>query len=323
MATDWNLAKVQGLLRTVFPRWRVRQVVPLSGGLINTNLKITFSSGEAPVVLRLYRRDPTVCLQEVETLQLVRPSVPVPEVLYAEPRGIDNSGPFSVLEFVEGCTFQQLKRTNNLEAIQQAAASVGKTLAEIGRYVFDKPGRLVVTSDNKICVGAAYIDGADPIPRILDTFLDDANLQRRVDNSLPQQLHDFIWQWAPLLPDLTNDSFLVHSDFGNRNILVHEVNGKWEVSAVLDWEFAFSGSPLIDVGHFLRYEKTSSPLREPHFSRAFVENGGTLPDNWRNVSRLIDLTALVELLTHPYLPDDVALEILGLIEMTLEECRLK
>jgi aminoglycoside phosphotransferase (APT) family kinase protein len=315
-----NLAELHPLLERVFPRRRAAGVEPLSGGLINTNLKVTFSTGEPPVVLRLYRRDPTVCLQEVEILRLVGRTVPVPEVLHAEPKGVDGSGPFSILQFVEGRTFQELKRTNNLEGIHQAATSAGETLAAIGRYKFDKPGRFVVTDDDKLSVGAAYIDGPDPIPRILDTFLEDATLQRRIGTPLLQSLHEFVWVWAPLLPDLTNDSFLVHCDFGNRNLLVHEVHGKWGLAAVLDWEFAFSGSPLLDVGHFLRYENPSAPSREPYFSRTFVENGGTLPHNWRHVSRVIDLTALVECLTHVYLPDDVASEILELIHATLDQC---
>jgi aminoglycoside phosphotransferase (APT) family kinase protein len=66
------------------------------------------------------------------------------------------------------------------------------------------------------------------------------------------------------------------------------------VAAVLDWEFAFSGSPLLDVGHFLRYERAAQPLREPQFSRGFVEHGGKLPEDWRHVVRVIDLTALAD-----------------------------
>jgi aminoglycoside phosphotransferase (APT) family kinase protein len=315
-----NLTELRPLLERVFPRTGVAGVEPLSGGLINTNLKITFTSDESPVVLRLYRRDPAVCLQEVETLRLVGGTVPVPEVLHVEPDGVEGSGPFSILRFVEGRTFQELKRTN-LEAINEAAASVGQTLAAIGQYRFEKPGRLLVTGDNQLAVGAPYIDGPDPIPRILDTFLIDSTLQSRIGTRLSQQLHDFVWAWASLLPDLATDSFLVHCDFGNRNILVSEVSGKWAVAAVLDWEFALSGSPLIDVGHFLRYERVNALLREPFFSRAFVENGGILPENWRDVARVIDLTALVELLTHDYLPDDIASEILELIDSTLDQCR--
>ena len=100
------------------------------------------------------------------------------------------------------------------------------------------------------------------------------------------------------------------------------VNGRWQVVAVLDWEFATSASPLIDVGHFLRYETPDAGLREPHFSRAFVESGGVLPDDWRRLSRVLDLTGLVHCLTHEQLPEDVAGEILQLINATLESCEL-
>jgi fructokinase len=111
----------------------------------------------------------------------------------------------------------------------------------------------------------------------------------------------------------------VHGDFGNRNILVREENGKWVVAAVVDWEFAFSGPPLLDVGNFLRYELRSQPLREPHFSKAFVEYGGVLPDNWRDLVRVVDLTGLVELLTHDELPADLEVELLELIKATVED----
>lgn len=63
----------------------------------------------------------------------------------------------------------------------------------------------------------------------------------------------------------------------------------WAVAAILDWELAFSGSPLLDVGHFLRYELDATPLREPHFSRAF---------------------------THDELPSDVEAELFALINAT-------
>ena len=90
---------------------------------------------------------------------------------------------------------------------------------------------------------------------------------------------------------------------------------------VLDWEFSFSGSPLLDVGHFVRYELRNAALREPHFSQSFVEHGGYLPENWREIVRIIDLTALVECLTHNDLPGDVEAELLGLINATLTELK--
>lgn len=311
-----GLALIRHCINTAFRDSKIAATEILSGGLINTNIKIEFSSHQPPVVLRIYRGDAALCLKENAVLQLVRPAVPVPEVIHVEPNGVDGSGPFSVLEFVNGVTFQQLKRTNDLEAIHQAAASVGETLARIGKFEFTKPGRL----SNDLSVGARYMEGPDPIPRLLDSFLESKHLQQRIDSSLQQQLHNFIWSWADKLRAFDNDSHLVHCDFGNRNILVDCVKGRWQVAAVLDWEFALSGSPLIDVGHFLRYETQETPLREPCFSRAFVESGGFLPDDWRRLSRVLDLSGLVHCLTHDRLPADVADELLQLINSTLVVC---
>ncbi|PYS73914.1 MAG: hypothetical protein DMF69_03475 [Acidobacteria bacterium] len=157
------------------------------------------------------------------------------------------------------------------------------------------------------------------MPRLLDTFLESAKCQQRLGLKLVDEVHNFVWSWVWDLRNLDDEHRLVHSDFGNRNILVSEERGRWVVAAIIDWEFAFSGSPLLDVGHFLRYERFSQSLCEPHFSQAFVAHGGKLPDNWRELVRVIDLTALVELLTHDELPADVEAELLELTRATIEQ----
>ena len=281
---------IRDCIALAFPNSEIARTEILSGGLINTNIKIEFSSRQPPVVLRFYRSDAAVCLKESAVLRLVRSTVPVPEVIHVEPNGIDGSAPFTIMEFVNGVTFQQLKRTKDTEAIHHAAASAGETLARIGKYQFPKPGRLQV--DNDLTVGPQYME----VPRLLDSFLQSRNLQQRIDVSLQHKLHDFIWSWADQLRAFDNDRHLVHCDFGNRNILVDRINGRWQVAAVLDWEFALSGMPLLDIGHYLRYESQDMPLREPYFSRAFVESGGFLPDDWRQLSMVLDLTGLVECL---------------------------
>lgn len=303
---------VKHLVAAAFPNRKVARTELLTGGLINTNLKIHFESDFKPVVLRLYRDGAAACDKEVAIHNLIHRHVPVPEILHAESK----EPAFAVVEYIEGLTFQQLKRTNNLSAIQQASASIGKTLAAIGRFRFPAPGALLA-SEASLVVGNKFIEGPDPIPRILDRFLASNTFQQRAGSKLVDQLHEFIWSYAPMLPSLETDCSLVHNDFGNRNILVSEVNGVWAVAAILDWEMAFSGSPLLDVGHFLRYELDAAPLREPYFSRAFVEHGGHLPDNWRSVVKLIDLTGLVECLTHDELPSDVEAELFALIDATL------
>ena len=306
------------MIAQALPRQTIESFEPLTGGLINTNLKIQFASKHSPVVLRIYRDGPDACRKEAAVYNLVKSEVPVARIILAEPNGLNGSDAFAVLEFVGGVAFQQLKRSEDEKAIKQAVRSVGETLAAIGQFKFPLSGRLVVKKD-QLCVGAPFIAGPNPIPRLMDRFLDSPKCQQRAGAELIGKLHKFAWSWVNRLPDLDTQPCLVHSDFGNRNILVNEVSGLWKVVAVLDWEFSFSGSPLLDVGHFLRYERRDSPLREPYFSQSFLEHGGYLPDNWREIVRVVDLTALVECLTHDNLPVDVEAELLDLIIATLTE----
>ena len=114
-----------------------------------------------------------------------------------------------------------------------------------------------------------------------------------------------------------DDARLVHGDFGATDILVHQVGGVWQVAAVIDWEFALAGSPMFNLGHFLRYERAARPLREPTFSQAYPRRGGELPDDWRQVARAVNLTALCNLLTRDEVPRDIVDEVTAMVEASL------
>ena len=163
------------------------------------------------------------------------------------------------------------------------------------------------------------MEGADPALRFVDSCLASRNLQPRMPALLRDRVRNMLWSHAPELALLWNEARLVHGDFGKRNLLVRCIAGRWRVAAVLDWEFAVSGSPLADVGHFLRYERTARPMAEPHFSTGYLHGGGTLPHDWRRLARLIDLTALCESLTHDQLPDPIAAELVELVRATAED----
>jgi aminoglycoside phosphotransferase (APT) family kinase protein len=164
-----------------------------------------------------------------------------------------------------------------------------------------------------LAVGDPFVSTPNSIPNILEQFLASKLCERRIGSSMVSKLHTLVWSHAAELREFDEQSQLVHSDFGSRNLLVREVSGTWVIAAVLDWEFGFSGPPLLDVGHFLRYEPFETQLREPHFSRGFLESGGTLPENWRQLARLIDLTGLVETLSHHDLPAAIEKEVIELI----------
>jgi fructokinase len=303
------------LVAPVFPGTRVVGIEPLTGGLRNSNFKIHLNSREKPLVLRFYEKDPSVCRKEVALLGLVRPTVPVPEVLHAEPEGIDGSGPYVLIEYVEGVAFRELKKSGKLDALREAARSVGEALAAIGRYGFTGPGKLGA----RLEVEGPFVEGPDHVLRFLDSCLASPWFESRTGAELAGRVRKYARSWREQLACLDHERSLVHSDFNAPNLLVRRAGGKWRLAAVLDWEFGFSGSPLFDVGNFLRYERVLAPVLEPSFSDGFAQNGGRLPADWRRLARVIDLTSLCEMLAREQLPEAVVSEILELVKATLED----
>ncbi len=293
------------LVQSAFPQSRVFDLEPLTDGFRNSNFKLHLDSHPEPVVLRIYEHDPTLCQKEVDLLACLCGSVPVPEVIYAEPSGAEDFPPFAFLRYVEGITFRELKRAGDREAIAQAAHSAGETLAAIHRTVFEKPGWLGPGP----CVTVPLLEGPHAMARFVDLCLASGHLQRRLPASVCDGVHALMWSALPELALSEAQTSLVHGDFGRRNVLVRESKGRWAVAAVLDWEFAVSSTPLTDLANFLRSERAARPLVEPYFSTGYQQASGSLPPDWRRLARIVDLVALCSSLTKDSLPADVEVEL--------------
>jgi len=307
-------ALIARMLEIALPRARISRAQPLAEGLRNSNLKLLLESGE-PLVLRVYEHDPALCPKEVDLLRFLRGSVPVPEVIHAEPRPPDALPPFVVMRFVEGITFRELRRTGNRAAIAQAAGSAGERLAAIHRTGLPNPGWL----GPGLKVGAPLLEGPNPMPRFVDLCLASAYLRARVPAALCDQIHALMWSVAPEMAQFASQAHLVHGDFNKRNVLVREMGGRWSVAAIVDWEFAVSSTPLADFGAFLRYERASRPLAEPCFSAGYLRAGGSLRPDWRRLARLTDLVALSASLAQEWLPEGAAAELRELVSATVEQ----
>jgi len=305
---------VERMVRAALPGARVSSATPLTDGLRNANFRIDLDGATGSLVLRLYEHDPSLCRKEVDLIRMIGHVAPVPEAIHFEPDGWEDVPPFALFRYVDGITLHQLKRSGDREAFAQAAESAGAALAAIGRVTFPRPGWLGPATQ----VGPLLAGGTDPFPRFVASCVASPNARQRMPANLCDGVQRLMWAWAGPLGELSREAVLVHGDFGKRNLLVRQTAGRWRIAAVLDWEFAVSGCALADLGHFLRCERASRPLAEPHFSSAYQRGGGTLPENWRELSRLLDLTALCESLTHDGLQDPIVQELVELISATVE-----
>ena len=294
--------RISRLCESLRPQKRVKSAVRLSGGISNSSFRIHFESSNEPIVLRIYERDPVACRKELELLGALGRTVPVPEVLHAEPEGFGDEGAFIFLKYVEGITFRQLKATGDRRAIQEAAYAVGATLGAIGGHDLST---------------LSHVDeGTQLRLDSIDSYLSSPRLIARTGGALADRVRHLVAGWAQRLQSVANERRLVHGDFRKQNVLVRPDEDGWTVAAILDWECAFAGSQMFDVAVFLRYERPEQPVAEPAFSRGFLDGGGQLCDDWMGLIRVVDLDSLCRSLTADHLPTDVEREIVGFVTAT-------
>ncbi len=75
-----------------------------------------------------------------------------------------------------------------------------------------------------------------------------------------------------------------------------QVNNKWKIAAILDWEFAFAGTYLLDIGMMLRYSHKLPACYENNFIAGIQADGFHLPPHWKKQAKLMDLLCLLQLI---------------------------
>ncbi len=296
--------------------WRgdkaVVEAAPLAGGIMNWNYRIRLADSAERFVLRFYDRAPASCAKEVRLLDLVGDDVPVPSVLFSDD-GRDGYPPFCVLEFIDGISLRELRRRGNTRCVAEAARDAGRLLPRLARHGFARSGLL----SPDLGVQPGPFAGAS-LGAVVEHFAGDARFRERLDAPFRTRMLDLVSTTEPLHAG-DDAASLVHGDFNSPNILVREHDGHWAVAAILDWEFAFAGSMLADVGNMLRYERDGQSRYEPYFSQGLVEGGWKRTDDWFLRARLADLPALCELLTREDVPDAIVAELRDVLVETIRE----
>ncbi|GIF25514.1 aminoglycoside phosphotransferase (APT) family kinase protein [Actinoplanes tereljensis] len=247
------------------PGRRVVSSRELTGGYSNHNVLLTMDDGSR-FVLRRYLGT-NRCAVEVALASRLRGVVPVPEVVAFSP-----SDGLVLSVFVDGQP-------------PTSGYSVGETLARIGSVSFDLPGFF----DSSLSP-----DGVEPIGG-LDAFVERCLRTGNAVGYLSDVEQRSLLRLASSsdISGLSGSHQLVHADYNPKNLLA---SGD-RVVAVLDWEFAFSSSPLFDVGNMLRFPQPAGFADD--FLRGFRDGGGDLPADWRELSQALDLYSLADFLTRP------------------------
>jgi len=266
----------------------------LTGGYSNQNTLVTMDDG-GEFVLRRYR-GANACAVETALAGRLAGVVPIPEVIAADDTGKAAGEPVMLSAFVHG---RRLGEVLTDATAVELGREVGAVLAAIGGVTFAAPGFF---ADARLEPGPPGAEPTAGLDAWVDRCLREGNAAGHLTEAEQWQLRRYAEDATPRLAALTGSSRLVHADFNPKNLLAAREpagrdGGGWRVVAVLDWEYAFSSSPLYDVGNMLRFPRP--PGFEEAFRAGFRDNGGELPPNWRQLSRALDLYSLADFLTRP------------------------
>jgi aminoglycoside phosphotransferase (APT) family kinase protein len=245
---------------------------------------------EKPFLLRIYKSRDAVCEKEREIHRLVGQRIPVPEFYDLNTRCEIVDRPFAFIEWIDGVSMNEKLADCGTDERREIAAAAGGALADIHRFSFDLPGFF----GEELKVAERLQLGPEMFLAFIEDCLSDGKAGHWLGPDLSLRLGRFARENANLLAQIEEESTLVHSDFNAWNLLLRK-DRPGRIAAVLDWEFAFSASGVVDIGNMLRYEKPGSDF-ETHFIKGYVDAGGKLPDEWRKLSKLTDLVALCDLL---------------------------
>ena len=307
-------ATIARLLAPHWPSAIVTSAAPVAGGLVNSNYRVTLAGRADPILVRFYARDPQACARETALLRLVAGVVPVPETLYVEPEAVRFSHPFAVLSWMEGEPLLDVLPTLAPAEAPGLAAALGAVAARIGSFTFAEPGFLAAD----LSIRESMVIGPAGLRHYLREMLIVGRAGERLGPALTARLLAMIDAHADALAPLAGERALVHADYKDGNILVVRDPDGWRVTAVLDWEFAFAGASIFDLGSLLRREATLPPGFAAACVAAYRAHGGIAPPGWRRMTLLMDLINLCDFLDGENLRGAMRDDVTGLILATVK-----
>jgi Ser/Thr protein kinase RdoA (MazF antagonist) len=286
----------------------------LSGGFSTTNVLLEFADGER-CVLRTSSQPERLQTEAdlLDSLSREAPEVPVPKILWRASGQLNGEWGAFAMTYVDGHLLASVEDGLSTAACRDICEQLAFAAARIHDLLFSQCGLLgpgpTVTEPF-----ASYAAGT---VGFMQACLDNANLQRRLGAERCRRLHRCLTHRTDLhQPSSTHQ--LCHSDFNQKNFLVRRnSNGRQQLSAVLDWEFAFSGSSVIDIGNLLRFEHESPAVESSWFADAYRAAGGRLDTAWREQALFADLLAQCAFLIRPEELPNTFRTATGVIDRTL------
>jgi|SRR5579871_417858 len=263
----------------------------LAEGCANTNFKINFRKHK-PLVLRVYTRESSSLNRESDLYRLLEHRLPVPQFLFMDASQKTIEYPYAISSYVDGISMRDIVLSGNEKAIRECCLDAGWHLATLSRIKFKHGGFF------EQGLNVRPFQPREEYFTYCMGLLSEAGLQKDLGEELLEEVQKLIKDNHDKYLPLADEANLTHSDYDPSNIKVAEVNGIWKITGILDWEFAYAGSYILDIALMLRYSHKLPPYYEESFIEGFLCNGGKLSTTWKRSAKLMDIICLLQLAYH-------------------------
>lgn len=277
----------------------------LDEGCRTTNYMISTKS-ENKYLLKIFYENDKSYKKDISLFNMIKNNIPVQDILKIDRDMRINNKEYIIYRYIDGNTISQwLKQGKKLT--KELLISVASILGQIHNIKFETRGYL----DEKLNV----TNEVEPIANLFDKHIND-NVKLRLGNENINKIKSIIYKYEEELSYIEKDSRLIHGDFQGTNIIINNET----VSGIIDWEFCMSGSPLMDIGQFFRYEEYFDNELIIAFENEYKKVCDyKLMDNWYNISKIIDLLSLIQLMNRDEDMPNKYNKIIQIIEVVIEK----
>lgn len=276
---------VSRLFQGVLQENNIVNITPIDEGCRTTNYIISTNNINKKYLLKIFFPMEENYMREIKLLTMLKENkaIPVPKIYKISRDELIENREYAIYEYMNGQTLSKAI-SDGYQLEDGFVKSVARALAKIHSYKFDKVGFL----DENLHV----IDNFPPLIEWYEILMGHM-AKKRLGKDIVNKICRLVKQNDEILLELDKDIRLVHGDFQGTNILMENRH----LSGVLDWEFVMAGHPIADIGQFFRYEEYFNKSLINVFKEEYNNNSDyKLSDNWYKVSKLRDLTNLIQLI---------------------------
>ena len=313
---------IEQMVALAIPNKKLHAYELIPGGCANLNIKIKLDTEDNPFILRIYLRNPQSTYLEQELGKLLGSIVPLPQIYYI---GDIENYRFAITEFIPGITLRDLLLSDQSHDMPSIMFNVGQILAKINKQKLPSLFPQNIAHDDYLLYAKNTLNNIGNklskslITQIYEIFEKNMHLMP-VDN---EHIMHGDFDPANILVDKVNpersegtransfgSSYNISSpnrakpklkeldpSFHSGSAFTQDTNqDTWQITGIIDWEFASAGPFLWDIANMLRYTHQMPEQFEYSFLEGLKSQGVVLQNNWRLSVHMFNLESLIDLL---------------------------